>query len=421
MDVLKINTDQIHILKDDIKYNYSKVTKVYNEIHSMRSQIDWEIRSQDGINSRLNHVIHSLEDVNTKIKELEDFIKYAVKRYSDTEKSIKKQANDVAKNRPADLLKVIRTIWDQLKVYSDDEQDNIFDVFDINQIYTSALGLSGALNKKLLDSLDYRMFVKNGKTYVQIITGETDYFKLKKLFTDNIGAELAGKKGKLYQKLINEGIPVYNDNLRDGGFKTNRRYLSNADIGDLDQYIKRLDYSSFRKMVSGGGHEFVEGLKFWDDFTNWGDASKYAKVGKTAGIFGNLLMVGNNLNTALNAETGTVDTTRRFIVDTTVDLGTGAAAMGAGGAVGSLILPPLGTVVGAGVGIGINFAINYEFGKPPKSIVDHTKDVVNKGADIVVDAVSDTVGAAKSAINDATDKVTDMVDGVGKKLGKIFW
>ena len=63
-----------------------------------------------------------------------------------------------------------------------------------------------------------------------------------------------------------------------------------------------------------------------------------------------------------------------------VDFTAGAGATAVGSAVGSLFLPPLGTVVGAGVGMGVNWIINGpKYGNPPKSFVGHSKHFVKQG------------------------------------------
>ena len=49
----------------------------------------------------------------------------------------------------------------------------------------------------------------------------------------------------------------------------------------------------------------------------------------------------------------------------------GAAAIGA--TIGTAIVPPIGTVVGAGVGMAVSWGVNKEWGNPPKSIADRTK------------------------------------------------
>ena len=73
--------------------------------------------------------------------------------------------------------------------------------------------------------------------------------------------------------------------------------------------------------------------------------------------------------------------TQKIIVGTAVDTAFVAGATTTGAVVGSAFLPPIGTVVGASVGFGISFAVNKKVGKPPKSLTEHTKDLVNKGVD----------------------------------------
>ncbi len=75
--------------------------------------------------------------------------------------------------------------------------------------------------------------------------------------------------------------------------------------------------------------------------------------------------------------------TQKIVVGTAVDTAFSAGATTAGALAGSAFLPPLGTVLGAGVGFGASLIVNKKYGKPPKSVTEHTKDFVNKGVDSI--------------------------------------
>ncbi|WP_158861885.1 hypothetical protein [Leifsonia sp. AG29] len=66
-----------------------------------------------------------------------------------------------------------------------------------------------------------------------------------------------------------------------------------------------------------------------------------------------------------------------FAVGTGVDLASAAASTGVGAAFGSLFLPPLGTVVGAGVGLLVGVALNFPWieGDSPTGLA---KQVIRK-------------------------------------------
>jgi hypothetical protein len=71
--------------------------------------------------------------------------------------------------------------------------------------------------------------------------------------------------------------------------------------------------------------------------------------------------------------------TQKVVVGTVVDTAFSSGAAAAGATVGSMLFPPIGTVVGAVTGVLVSSTVNGKYGKPPKSITDHTKDLVNKG------------------------------------------
>lgn len=115
---------------------------------------------------------------------------------------------------------------------------------------------------------------------------------------------------------------------------------------------------------------------------------------------------------------------KNFGLDAAVDVGMGAGATAAGAAIGSLFLPPLGTVVGAGAGIAINAAITIKFGGPPaESVVDHVKDFAKhpikttQAAFNKAKEIGHNIG--KSTAN-AISNVGNAVSGIGKKLGHLF-
>lgn len=112
-----------------------------------------------------------------------------------------------------------------------------------------------------------------------------------------------------------------------------------------------------------------------DDFRGWGGATKYTKLAKGAGIAGTVLTVGGNAHKYFHDGSQGTDV-RDFGIDTTVDVGSAAAAMGAGALIGSAV-PPIGTVVGAAAGLAINALMNWPIpGLGGKSLVGATKDWV---------------------------------------------
>ncbi|WP_434318263.1 hypothetical protein [Leifsonia sp. P73] len=130
----------------------------------------------------------------------------------------------------------------------------------------------------------------------------------------------------------------------------------------------RIDH--YQRPIKAGGRGFVTDLT--GDFTGWKDASKLSRVGMGLGAAGTVLTVGSNAERYLTGDVSARDW-RDFTTDTAVDLGSAAAAAGAGAAVGSFLLPPLGTVIGAGAGIFFNVVLSeVKFGD--KTAVEWAKE-----------------------------------------------
>ncbi|AGK70306.1 hypothetical protein I872_00875 [Streptococcus cristatus AS 1.3089] len=75
---------------------------------------------------------------------------------------------------------------------------------------------------------------------------------------------------------------------------------------------------------------------------------------------------------------------RNATIDATISIGAGAA-------IGSFFLPPLGTAVGALAGIGINTLINTNIGNTGKSAVQHVQSFA-KG---IGDSIANFFGGGK--------------------------
>ncbi|MEY9952740.1 hypothetical protein [Leifsonia sp. EB34] len=155
-----------------------------------------------------------------------------------------------------------------------------------------------------------------------------------------------------------------------------RLYAGGADFNKATK--TRIDH--YQKWVKAGASGFAADVV--DDFKGWKGASKLTKVSKGLGLVGTAMSVGANANKYFGDGDATLDDWRDFAVETAVDIGSGAAAAGFGAAVGSLILPPLGTVVGAGLGIGANWFLNeFKFGD--KSAVEWAKEGVKSAWDSI--------------------------------------
>lgn len=145
-------------------------------------------------------------------------------------------------------------------------------------------------------------------------------------------------------------------------FKTFGNELVGNNIKTAKKLIKQTNWKKPQSLIVGTVKEVKEQTK---------GLNVLGKIGKFAGPLGAGLHITDNFNQHKGNP-------QKIIVGSAVDIGGSSLAAASGAAVGSLLLPPIGTVVGAAVGVGIGYAISKKFGKPPKSVLDHTKDKVNK-------------------------------------------
>lgn len=146
-----------------------------------------------------------------------------------------------------------------------------------------------------------------------------------------------------------------------GRVKWGDRYLYQPKTDNLYGWGKEFNEATGTR-IDHYGHPIKAGgtaaLKApFDDFVDWKGASKLAKYGKVAGIAGTVLTVGGNAANYFGDGVQGNDVPD-FVVDTGVDLASGAVGIGVGAAVGSLFLPPLGTVVGALAGLLVGVALS---------------------------------------------------------------
>ena len=119
------------------------------------------------------------------------------------------------------------------------------------------------------------------------------------------------------------------------------------------------------------------------DFTGWKGMSNLARLSKGAGAAGSLFTVGVNAYDTFHDGVKSGVQVRDFAINTTVDLGSAAAAAGVGAFFGSFFLPPAGTVVGAGIGLFANFLMNAKIPGVGTSVVDAAKDGAKRAWDWV--------------------------------------
>lgn len=240
-------------------------------------------------------------------------------------------------------------------------------------------------------------FTKNGK--FSISKAKTAY-KLVEVGTNYKNARRFLSGTKIIKTVNTDGDTV---------LKVGKKYLSKVGKGHIYKTgktfealskLKLGDYKQFSQVFKS---EFKSGVKVIENFKAWKGASKFTKLGKGLGILGTGATIFHN---ASNDFKGGVNggSVKKFAVDTAVDLSAGAGATALGASVGSLILPPLGTVVGVGVGITINVIINSKFSfLGNKTIVEQFKT------------------RTKAITKHISDGASEITNDIGKSLSRIFW
>ncbi|MBS7576311.1 MULTISPECIES: T7SS effector LXG polymorphic toxin [unclassified Enterococcus] len=190
---------------------------------------------------------------------------------------------------------------------------------------------------------------------------------------------------------------LFKPNKFDGTFRTGKEFKDASKI-DLAKYnYAKLPNGKIdvKALTRAGVSKFKESVNPANDFKGWKDAGKLGKFGKGLGLFSTGMTITTNFSKYVDLSDGLqTEEATNFVVDTTVDVGSAAAASATGAAFGSLFLPPLGTVVGAAAGIGVSMVINHKYGNPPKSAVDHVKD----GAKKVVNGIGNAIGKGLKSV-----------------------
>lgn len=378
----------------------------------LRRGIDYRVCARSRADDRLQGLINDLERLYDKFVRIEDFAGDACRKYVDIDDYLVKVG-----------LKYSSDVFDQL------ESRLALDPWHAIAAKGAAMDfLSETLDPEILlrygDKLRFELVEENGKVYIKMInaflpaSGSSHYNEYRDALIRLSGGDSSDFNRRFVNRLINGGgIPLY---VKGRGIITDNMDLF-KNLPQVDQYIRRIQMPWYGKMYDGLKTGFADSLKstvtIWDDF-NWKNTSLLAKGGKFMGAAGTVFTVGTNFVETFH-DGGEWDfsfsNVKKFTNNVGVDLafGIGSAAVGAaaGAAIGSFVMPPLGTIAGFAIGAGISFAANYKFGgPPPKSVVDHTKDLVNEVDEMVTDLT-----------NQALDAGSKLVGNVGKKLSAVFW
>lgn len=236
---------------------------------------------------------------------------------------------------------------------------------------------NNVLSKTTLYKFKSKEFMQYlGEYKTKAFTAEN--FKTLKNTLDVYGKE-RGKLAMLreYDKLF--GLEKYRENLK---LSPSKKVLKMATTFG-DEFLGKT-YKSTKKTIKSlpswknpktayknAAESFKESTK---GMNSLGKSMK--AVGKGLGPLGVGIVAADNYKTYKG-------NTQKVVVGTVVDTAFSSGAAAAGATVGSMLFPPIGTVVGAATGVLVSSAVNKKYGKPPKSITDQSKDLVNKGVNSV--------------------------------------
>lgn len=228
----------------------------------------------------------------------------------------------------------------------------------------------------------------NGEVYLALKNAGITNAECAKWLEDHLG----GKWGDYLARRLRRGdLGVYNNS----GLTRNSRFFMDTDDPRIATYLKDLE--------DGAGinwKTFKGTFKPLDDFNykGFGELSKLGKASKVLGTVGTVLSTGTDIyDNFYDNSTGEWKCTPSSIVhcvtDVGIDLGAGAGATALGATVGSAIVPPVGTVVGAGVGMLTDVVVNADFFDfNGDGTNDSIVDGVKMGAKYLTDKVGDFLG-----------------------------
>lgn len=228
-------------------------------------------------------------------------------------------------------------------------------------------------------------------------------------------------------KLGGKGINLYKTN---GDLTKNGQKFVDADFKDLSDAISDWKLSKVSRGLKTAKTQFAKSLNILDDFkiSKYKDLKTAGKLGKGLGALGTVLTIGSNFhkNFYENGEfKPSWEGLEECALESTVDIVYGATATATGAFLGSFIVPPVGTVVGAAAGMVISKGLYTPWGEPPRSIVERTKGFVNDNVDKLqklsgqaIEAIGDELSNMAESVGNGIDHAKEAVSGF---VSNLFW
>ncbi|MEK5024884.1 hypothetical protein [Paenibacillus sp. FSL M7-1046] len=393
MNTIFLDENLIQIASTHLSKYTSDLSDAVSRLSRLLGQIDNRVLSRSDVGSRLGNLCKELGDLQEKLGNFKKFVENESGKYFDIEDYLVKVGLSFSSN-PIDQYE------------SQLAGDPFFLLAFRNAVNDVFSGITNSDTLLRYKDLQFKTVKKDGKILIQLVNAEMVTGRHYMEYRDGLVRLLGGESGTFKKRYVNrlingDGIPLYVDGhgvIQDNMDRFNR-------LAPVEQFINGRS-NRLQNMKDVFKSSYKDGMTLWDDF-NWKNTTVLSKGGKFLGAAGTVLAVGDNFVETFR-DGGKWDfnlkNTGTFAVNTTVDVAAGAGAAATGAVIGSFVVPPLGTVVGLATGVAINFALNAKFGgPPPKSVVDHTKDLVNDAVDATCDAIS---GA---------------VSNIGKGLNKLIW
>ncbi|MFD0704192.1 hypothetical protein ACFQY8_00265 [Alloscardovia venturai] len=196
------------------------------------------------------------------------------------------------------------------------------------------------------------------------------------------------EKSLAYATDTRKRLRVYADGKPLYDFKSNKYFKTGKKLKEKTGYdIAKASFAftgkgkfNIKAMHNAGKEAFTDSLNIISDFRCWEGVSKLTKASKSLGIAGTAITIGSDIydnfaggNTTFSAAHKIANTAG----DVGVDMAVGASAAYVGASVGSLIVPPVGTVVGAAAGGALGVLSTLQVPGVDKSVTDIAKDGVH--------------------------------------------
>lgn len=356
--------------------------------------------------SNLDSIIIHVETEKNNLKTLETVLRQSTQLYEQAETKIT-GTNITLKNTDSE-----RDGWD------DSLADIIAFLSDIRGSYLGVILESLSLQVifadnvlkdigKILSGTYLSSYWKDGRLYLKLKCDDLTNRQVTDWLEKNLGRRW---DDYLARNMKRDGFAIFDKN---DGILRDMRYFDDITETELLKYLDKLKDTKHLSFSKTFFNTFKEEINIFNDFNYKGfsDLSILGKTGKILGTAGTVLTLGSDaIDNLYIPETGTWEFSAKriagFALDVSIDVGAGAMATATGAAVGSLLVPPVGTVLGAGVGFAIDFAANnihfadVDGDGESDNIIDiakyYTHEAIDKGGDILdnildwgADAVSD--------------------------------